>query len=175
MRSEFAALGSEPGVQGPPIVVNQSTAEIRLADLSTVVPSESASLGGLVLAHVVWVGRFVCVVSAGVPQGRRGRLAARLRAFLAAPALPLVFTLSPRPDERPCVAVSVQDTSCQAESVDLARAQAFVLVQCAWLETPDVLVQLDSEEYRFLLEFSRREVGMSPVLTLIHPVRSGGS
>jgi hypothetical protein len=104
-------------------------------------------LGGGTNALMVWVGRLVVVVSMGVAEEQQARTSRALRTFLRQPELAIVFERSWLPDKAGTkVAVDAADAVPRR---DLARAEAYALVQARWLDREQVLVELEAESFSF--------------------------
>jgi hypothetical protein len=116
------------GVYGPMYVVNAIDGRCSVASPP------------LTNAFLVWVGFPVLVVSAGVARADWAAAAARIRTDLAAPDLAIVFASASVDLTRPTVHV---DAPLRHSVVDLARAEALVILQCTFLETDAIDVDVD--------------------------------
>lgn len=104
-------------------------------------------LGSATSVLLVWVGTPVAVVSLGVSAEARGTVASAVRAFLRRPELPVVFELAWLPEKvGTTIAVEALDAVPRRE---LARAEAYALVQARWLESETVTVELEAERFVF--------------------------
>jgi len=156
----FNSNGIE-GVFGPMILLNgkTGTACARLADGSLL---GEPPLGANTNAFCVWSSGFTIVVSTGVQADAFDRVATALRELTERPTVPIAFILEqePRGVERATVnAVEVYSRR------DIAKAIAYVQVQCSWNEGPEVGVVIADESFTFHLRFVAGDGGrLRPVL-----------
>jgi hypothetical protein len=113
-------------------------------------------------AFVVWVGRSVIVVSEGVEPGDFGAVAEALRDVVGLGSVPVLFDRG-RAGVGAVRAVAHGDPSTARREV--ARAQAYVMVQCAWYEGAGITVELDGQTFGFEIRFERGEGGYWPVVS----------
>jgi hypothetical protein len=137
---------SRDGVWGPEIVVNavSGDAQLRFNDgrvLGTPPPEPVTN------AYMVWLGAPVIVISEGVRAEAIHTVASRLRAWLGLDNVPVVVSM-----EHLQGGIGTRilvDSPTYWEPRELARAEVYALVQCAWVEAEHVRVQLDGAEFGF--------------------------
>jgi hypothetical protein len=139
---------SKNGVFGAEIVLNTRTGHacFRSKEGSVIrAPPEPPTTN----AFFVWVGRPVIVVSEGVSAEDADDVANALRGFVGEEHIPIVFNLgrSDVSDAR----VMASGSSCSLR--ELALAEAYALVQCAWLEAERLRVEVDGRLFDFRVEF----------------------
>jgi hypothetical protein len=141
------------GIYGSEIVLGANSGEVlRVGDEVFATSSETTTN-----AYHVWVGAPVLVVSQGVERARVANVAGRLRDFLGVPHLAAVVELGWLPGHDGVIGVS--DDNSGVARRDLARAQAYALVQGSWFERERVLISLDEEVFDLKLAFEALEDG----------------
>lgn len=156
MRRDFSATPTHDGVFGPEIILDSMTGHCCFK-------SDDGKLVGNVPerpttnAFVVWLGHPVIVVSEGVQHANLPTVAAGLRNLLQDRTLPVVVSLGRRTGEAYVRAISDNPTSHLDR--ELARAEAYVLVQCAWDENEILRVALDDNLFEFRVEYRRESHG----------------
>lgn len=161
-------LPADEGVFGPEIVVDVQSgdAALRLDDGTIVGTHSGASSTN---AFSVWVGQVVLVVSEGVTEAAFAHVAGGIRKTLGTDKLPIAFTHASGADRTSAAATS--DVTVPIADRELARAVAYVMVQCAWNEGPTLHVRMNGQAFIFRLEF--KEVGPSQYVPVVSPVDSG--
>lgn len=160
-----SALWSEPereGVFGWEILLNVRSGDSCLRSTDGVfhgpMPEEPRTN-----AFVVWVGRPVVVVSEGVRPQDFESVATALRQVVGADKAPVVFSLG-RTGTNHVRAEAVCDRVVTGR--ELARAEAYVLVQCAWVEHKTIVVELGKQSFELEVEFKEMVDGrLGPVIT----------
>lgn len=108
-------------------------------------------------AFLVWVSRPVVVVSEGVALADFETVAEALRDIVGLGSLPVVFDRGRTgPDSVRAMAWCDPSTT----RGEVARAQAYVMVQCAWYEDERITVELDGQTFGFEIRFERAETGV---------------
>jgi hypothetical protein len=138
------------GVFGPEVLLNSTSGQgcLRFSDGTIRGPMPEPPSTN---AFLVWLGYPVLVVSEGVRDADVSGVAHELRKSVGGPSIPVVVTLGPLESGKGARALT--DNPSARPRRDLARAQAFVLVQCSWDEGPRINVELDGEVYDFFVEF----------------------
>ncbi len=153
MTSAFSKRPNRLGVFGPEIVLNVTSGRACLrVDDSLVAPLPDSPTTN---AFVVWVGRPVIVVSEGVRPSDAEIVASRLREFVEIDDAPVVFSCG-RSGEVARIMSAYAPSNLGRE---LARAEVYVLVQCAWTEAEFVSVNVDGQVFVFRVEFVRQQDG----------------
>jgi hypothetical protein len=132
------------GIYGPLLWVDASASRLwqeGSAGQGTPEPSSATSV------LLVWVGTPVVVVSLGVRDEARAAVAHTVRAVLRRPEVPIVFELGWLPQKGGMLIAT--DAPSTAAKRELARAEAYALVQARWLEGDRVIVELGSESFAF--------------------------
>lgn len=148
------------------ILLNTTTGRAALSTLARKGPDFQPPLTN---AFVTMVERPVLVACEGIAPENAEPVARGLRAFLESEAVPVVFCLSR------AGAIHMRCLSPGLPIADepiAARAVAYVLVRCAWLEDEQIAIELNGRPYRFRLRFDRasgREYLWYPV---VEPVPS---
>lgn len=104
-------------------------------------------LGTGTTALLIWVGLSVVAVSEGVPDAQLQLVGQGLRAFLGRPDLPIVFNRGWLPGKIGSKIVAHAPASVPER--ELARAEAYALVQAGWLERDSVTIELLAERFAF--------------------------
>jgi hypothetical protein len=97
-------------------------------------------------ARLVWVGRLVVVVAMGPQQEQLPGIAGALRAFFRQEQLPIVFSRAWLPEK---IGTVIAADAAGASALDLARAEAYALVQARWFEEERITVELTGEVFQF--------------------------
>lgn len=134
----------QEGVFGPLLGID--VAQARVWQDGSVDPGK-AELDPAVNARLVWVGKLVAVVSVGVEDARRGAVGDALRSFLGQAQLPIVFSRGWLPGK--IGSIIAADSPLAVAGRDLARAEAYALVQTRWFQGERVLVELGPETFEF--------------------------
>ena len=96
---------------------------------------------------LVWVGRMVPIVSLGIADEHLTGVSQALRAFLRSADAAIVFERSWLPDK---IGISIAVEAADAvPRRELARAEAYALVQARWFERERVTVELGAEHFVF--------------------------
>ena len=115
---------------------------------------------------LVWVGVVVLVVSEGVGLEDEARVAEHLRTLLVAPALPIVFN---RGRHASGMGVTIACyPSHEHLTPQMAKAEAYVLVERAWEET-EAIVHVGARRMSFAVDF--RDVGGGRYQPIVHGPR----
>jgi hypothetical protein len=156
MVTDLLKSPTKEGVYGPEILLNcvSGQACLRFEDGTT---RGNAPGPPCTNAFFVWVGRPVIVVSEGVQAPCTAAVAESLRTLAGAPDVPVVFNLG-RLDGKDGVRVISVPASSNPRP-DLARAEAYVMVQCAWHEGGALAVELDGRLFNVRIEFRQTEAG----------------
>ncbi len=149
MRDEFSWTPGREGVFGPELGINAVSGvgclrfeDGRVAGDPPGAPSTNA--------FVVWLGRPIVVVSEGVQEKDAPIVTAGLRELLDEANLPVVISLGRTGGQGPARAITVGADGYDRE---LARAEAYVLVQAAWIETDTLTIELNGRLFVFRVEF----------------------
>jgi hypothetical protein len=134
----------QEGVFGPLLGID--VADARVWQEGSVHPGKAAQ-DPAVNARLVWVGSLVAVVSVGVEDARLPAVAQALRAFLGQPQLPVVFSRGWLPGKVGSVIATESPPTVAGR--ELARAEAYALVQTRWFQGERVLVQLGTDSFEF--------------------------
>jgi hypothetical protein len=134
----------QDGVFGPLLGIDAASA--RVWQEGSVHPGK-AELDPAVNARLVWVGTLVAVVSAGVEDAQLAAVARALRSFLGRAELPVVFSRGWLPGK--VGSIIVAESSVAVSARELARAEAYALVQTRWFQGERVLVQLAADTFEF--------------------------
>jgi hypothetical protein len=141
---------SKNGVFGAEIVLNTRSGQACLrSDYGSVTGAPPPPLTN---AFFVWVGRPVIVVSEGVGTEDVDRIANALRSFVGVEHIPILFDLGRNAVGRVCAMASPASAGLLRE---LALAEAYVLVQCAWSEADRLRIEVDGRGFDFRVEFHR--------------------
>lgn len=132
------------GVFGPLLWVDASAGRVWQEGSAG---QDTPELGSGTSVLLIWVGAPVAVVSLGVSDEDRAAVARAVRAFLRRPEASVVFELGWLPQkEGTSIAVEALDAVSRRE---LARAEAYALVQARWFEGESVAVELGAERFVF--------------------------
>jgi hypothetical protein len=104
-------------------------------------------LGSGVHVLLVWVGAMVAVVSMGVDDPQIASVSQAVRAFLGNPDAAVVFERGWLP-EKIGTRIAAQAPTEFPRS-ELARAEAYALVQARWLDLERVTIELATERFVF--------------------------
>lgn len=108
-------------------------------------------------AFVVWVGRPVVVVSEGVEPSAFEAVAGALRDIVGLGGVSIVF-------DRGRAGLGAVRAMAHCDPLvarrEVARAQAYVMVQCAWYEGERITIELDGQAFGFEIRFERAERGV---------------
>lgn len=114
-------------------------------------------------AFAVWVGSPVIVVSEGVGGSDAAVVASALREVVALGDVSVVFN---RERLSASKVRAIADRRSTVAGRDIARAEAYVLVECAWVEADMVSVELDGESFDFRVRFEPGVAGrFTPVVS----------
>jgi len=138
----------DEGVFGPAVVLNSRSGEGCLWSQDGVVVGRMPS-PPLTNAFVVWLGWPAIVVSEGVPPAALAVVARGLRELLETPGAPVLISLGKLPTGDGSRMLS--DNPAGRPARDLARAEAYVAVQCGWFEGDAMTVDLDGERFELRL------------------------
>jgi hypothetical protein len=112
---------------------------------------------------LIWIGMPVAAVSEGVPDPQLQQVSRGLRAFLRRSDLPVVFNRGWLPGR--VGAKIVVDAAAAVSRRELARAEAYALVQAGWFERERVSVELEAERFDFEVRSTADEAGrLQPVI-----------
>jgi hypothetical protein len=156
MKIDYFETQSKEGVFGPQIVLNALSGHscLRFEDGKVIGNSPDAPMTN---AFLVWVGWPVIVVSEGVRAEDLPDVAKQLRKAVHADTIvPVVATTGRLADGTGARAVS--DNPNLRARRDLAKAQAYVEVQCAWAEEM-ITIEMDDERFKFLVMFRQVSPG----------------
>jgi hypothetical protein len=142
------------GVYGPLLWVDVSNGRVWQEGSAG---EGTPELGTGTTALLIWVGMSVAVVSEGVPDAQLQLVGQALRAFLRRPDLPIVFRRDWLP--RKIGSKIVADAPASVPDRELARAEAYALVQAAWLEQESVTIELRAERFAFEVRAVPDEAG----------------
>lgn len=132
------------GVYGPLLWVDASSRRVWQEGSAG---QGTPELGSATSVLLIWVGTPVAVVSLGVSDAARSEVARAVRAFLRRPETPVVFELAWLPQKiGTTIAAEAPDAVPRRE---LARAEAYALVQARWLDADSVTVDLGTERFVF--------------------------
>jgi hypothetical protein len=149
MRSEFLNAPKQNGVFGAEILLNVRSGRgcLRADDGALL---GAAPEGPATNAFVVWVGRPVIVVSEGVDSGDVVVVGSALRDLVGSDDAPVVFSL-----ERVAAngVRAITDRALANFEREIAKAEAYVLVQCGWVEAESIRVELDGQAFEFRVNF----------------------
>jgi hypothetical protein len=136
------------GVFGPEVLLNTETGVGCFLD-DEGVPSGALPGPPSTNAFLVWVGRAVLVVSDGVREEHRSVVAHTLRQRLHAAQLPIVFSQRAHAADG---GTSIAVDAAGVQASELARAEAYALVQLAW-EEDVITVRVAGDVHRFEVSF----------------------
>ncbi|MDX2055401.1 MAG: hypothetical protein SFV15_23570 [Polyangiaceae bacterium] len=137
---------SVEGVFGPEILLSTVTGKAYRRSESD--DAQTASSERLTNAFCVWASTLVLVVSSGVEPILFPTAAESLRNIVGDPGVPILFMLGDSGVER-----AVSDVKASTSRKQLAKALAYVRVQCAWHDGPELSVVVDDTEFRFQVAF----------------------
>ena len=132
------------GVYGPLLWVDAPTGRVWQEGSAG---QGTPELGSGVHVLLVWVGAMVAVVSMGIDDPHIAGVSQAVRAFLANPDAPVVFERNWLP-EKIGTRIAAQAPTAVPER-ELARAEAYALVQARWLDVERVTVELATERFVF--------------------------
>lgn len=132
------------GIYGPMLWVDASAGRVWQEGSAGQGTPEPGSATSVLL---VWVGTPVVVVSQGVREEDRAAVTRAVRAFLRRAEAPIVFELGWLPEKvGTSIAVEAPDAVPRRE---VARAEAYALVQARWFAGENVAVELGPERFTF--------------------------
>jgi hypothetical protein len=132
------------GVYGPLLWVDVTTGRVWQEGSAG---QGTPELGSGVHVLLVWVGAMVAVVSMGVDESQISGVSQAVRAFLGNPEAAVVFEQSWLP-EKIGTRIAAQAPTAFSRR-ELARAEAYALVQARWLDLERVTVELATERFVF--------------------------
>lgn len=157
MKVQLPATTAAEGIFGPEIVLN------TVSGRGCVRRDDGVLVGELppppmTNAFLVWLGRPVVVISEGVSLANLPAVAEALRNLLgAAASVPVVASMGRLGGAGGWRAASHNPGSCPDR--DLARAEAYVLVQAGWNEGTPMRVELHGGLFSFGVEFREGPAG----------------
>jgi len=166
MQLSSLSIPTKEGVFGPELLLNSRTGRacFRLHDGTLIGEFPSKPITN---AFLVWVDAPVLVVSEGVEDDCERAVAEQLRQLLAAPKLSIVFNKGRHPTGHGVLIVC--DSSDVGFVSRMAKAEAYVLVQCAW-EEDEAIVHVGDERIVFRVSFQEVSAGSyRPVVREVDP------
>ena len=154
MRGEFPERPTREGIFGPEILINATSGIgcLRLDNGTLIGPAPEPPSTN---AFVIWLGRPIVVVSEGVQIGNVSRVAAGLRQIIGDTNVPVVVSLG-RVAGR---AHAIVDGAVSHVERELARAEAYALVQAGWVEAEKIPLELNGQSFDFQFAFRPGEEG----------------
>jgi hypothetical protein len=145
------------GMFGPELTVDIGSGDGSLRFPNGAVLGEMPQ-GPATNGFLIWLGYPIVVLSAGITHANLTVVAARLRVLLNAPRIPVVANLGALSGG--CGSRIIVDEEVRHPRRDLARAEAYALVQGGLLEGPRIIVELEDESFEFLVTFEPRDGGL---------------